>query len=550
MNARSWCCVVCVAGAVWIAGGCGPSRKVTFNTNPAEAQMSLFSEGGIRVPPLAPGLPYTLKFGSNPTKTPSVYTAGFHLDGYQPATITIRKDSEQYDPKIVTVARSPDQTDFHVELKRSVRIGTFKTEPPGAQVTLSPDKGTKEPLGKTQENGLAYTLKFNSDPTKEPSSYNVDFQLEGYQPATIVITRDSEQFDPKTVTATKSDDKTDFRIELRRELVREIPILVPTITAQGYTIEAGTARAWVEDIEREAMGPSNLVRLAKGQSVFGMSISADGSSLVFSLAEVVTDDRGNKKNVASMRSIPTRGGGVTQVTSGQWSDSSPTVTTEGNLYFCSDRLREKKLDIFRVPIGKTGAITVIHQTAEGINYQPSVAPNGVIAYTYMPVYQNVSIGSNQVWTLGGENQYPTQLREGSMAAVSPEGKQIAYIGSDGQLWKMPVNGQNPVQLTSSAVQKGGKRHPTWSPDGQYILYASDEGRDRDNLPNYDIWMMREDGTGVRQLTTNGSIDDYPVVSPDQKYVYFVSNRGFKEGIWRIPFPVSDAGPTQAPKTNP
>jgi len=459
MNTRSWCCTVCVMGAALLSGCNGPARKVTFNANPISAQLQISSETGIRVPSPDGGLPYTLRFNSDPTKVPSAYTASFKLEGYQPATITIRKDSEQYDPKIVTM--------------------------------------------------------------------------------------------------TKAADKTDFRIELRRELVREIPILVPTITPQGYTIESGTARAWVEDIEREAMGPSNIVRLAEGQSIIGMAISADGGSLVFSLAEEVGDDRsskrddkGNKKNVASMRSVQTKGGGVTQVTSGQWSDTSPTVTADGNLFFCSDRLREKKMDIFRVPIGKTGAIAVVHQTAEGINYQPSVARNGVIAYTYKPQYQNTSVGSNQVWTLGGENQYPTQLREGSMPAVSPDGKQIAYIGPDGQLWKMPVNGQNPVQLTSSAVQKEGKRHPTWSPDGEYILYASDEGRDKDNLPNYDIWMMREDGTAVRQLTTNGSIDDYPVVSPDQKYVYFVSNRGFKEGIWRIPFPESDSGPAQAPKTTP
>ncbi len=549
MKASSWCGAICLAGAV-LFSGCGPTRQVTFSTNPAEAQVNVAPETGIPVPPPENGRPYVLGFNADPARAPSAYTASFQLEGYEPATITIRRDSEQYDSKIVTMGRTAERTDFRVELKRNIRTGTFRTDPVGAYVTIVSDKGVKEPLGKTTESGLAYALGFRSDPAKGPTSYNVDFQLEGYQPSTIAITRDNEQFDPKTVTATKGDDKTDFRIELRRELVREIPILIPTITPQGYTIEAGTARAWVEDIEREAMGPSNIVRLAKGQSIFGMSISADGASLVFSLAEVVVDDRGNRKNVASMRSIPTRGGGVTQVTSGQWSDSSPTVTAEGNLYFCSDRLREKKLDIFRVPIGKTGAITVIHQTAEGINYQPSVAPNGVIAYTYMPLYQNASIGSNQVWTLGGENQYPTQLREGSMAAASPDGKQIAYIGSDGQLWKMPVNGQNPVQLTSSAVQKGGKRHPTWSPDGQYILYASDEGRDRDNLPNYDIWMMREDGTAVRQLTTNGSIDDYPVVSPDQKHVYFVSNRGFKEGIWRIPFPASDLGPAQGPRPAP
>ncbi len=36
------------------------------------------------------------------------------------------------------------------------------------------------------------------------------------------------------------------------------------------------------------------------------------------------------------------------------------------------------------------------------------------------------------------------------------------------------------------------------------------------------------------------------VSPDQKHIYFVSNRGFKEGIWRIPFPVSELGQVSMP----
>jgi Tol biopolymer transport system component len=126
-----------------------------------------------------------------------------------------------------------------------------------------------------------------------------------------------------------------------------------------------------------------------------------------------------------------------------------------------------------------------------------------------------------------------------MPAISPDGTQIAYIGPDKQLWKVPINGQNPVQLMSTPIQKEGKKHPAWSPDGKYILYASDVGKDSKDESNYDIWMIREDGTNTRQLTTNGSVDDFPVVSPDQKYIYFVSNRGFKEGIWRIPFPVSD-----------
>jgi Tol biopolymer transport system component len=123
-----------------------------------------------------------------------------------------------------------------------------------------------------------------------------------------------------------------------------------------------------------------------------------------------------------------------------------------------------------------------------------------------------------------------------MPSLSPDAKEIAFIGDDRQLWKMPVTGQNPVQLTSDPVNKEGKRNPTWSPDGRYILFASDIGKDNKDIANYDIWIIPSNGGVPRQLTTNGSEDDYPVVSPAQDHIYFVSNRGFKEGIWRTPFP--------------
>ncbi|MBN1507449.1 MAG: PD40 domain-containing protein [Sedimentisphaerales bacterium] len=319
---------------------------------------------------------------------------------------------------------------------------------------------------------------------------------------------------------------------------REVQRLEPVVSEKaGYTVEPRTVRAWIEDIEREAMGASNIVKLGNNQSIGGIAISPDGSTLVFSVIETVRDELGNAKQVASIRSIKTEGGGITQVTSGQWLDAFPTFSSDDYVYFCSNRLRQHSPDIFRISSKQMGAVAVIRQTPEGSNYQPSVSAGGVIAFTYRPGYPG---GSNQVWTLGGESQYPTQLREGSMPTISPDGEQIVYIGPDGQLWKVPIHGQNPVLLTSSAIQIRGKKHPAWSPDGECILFASDEGKDSKNQPNYDIWMMREDGTGMRQLTTNGSVDDYPVVSPDGRYVYFVSNRGFMEGIWRIPFPQADA----------
>lgn len=418
------------------------------------------------------------------------------------------------------------------------RTVTFRTNPEKAKVSVVSDERTGSfSIGQTQ---VTHSFRFNTNSSKGPSEYKVTFKIDGREPQTVTLMRDNEQFDSNSVTMKKTEEQTEFDIRLEPEPVREVERLEPVISEEaGYTIEPRTVRAWVEDIEREGMPASSIVKLGDFMSILGMSISADGNTLAFSLAEKVKDEGGNEKTIANLRSVRTSGGGITQITSGQWVDASPALGSDGFLFFSSNRFRKGAMDIFRISSTQPGAIAVIRQTFEGINYDPSLGGGGIMAFTYKPTYQGRYSGNKQVWTLGGENQYPTQLREGEMSAVSPDGKQIAFIGPDKQLWKIPVTGQNPVQLTSSPIQRDGKKHPSWSPDGKYILYASDEGKDSKDEANYDIWMIREGGTDIRQLTTNGSVDDFPVVSPDQKYIYFVSNRGFKEGIWRIPFPATD-----------
>lgn len=60
-----------------------------------------------------------------------------------------------------------------------------------------------------------------------------------------------------------------------------------------------------------------------------------------------------------------------------------------------------------------------------------------------------------------------------------------------------------------------------------IVYASDASG------NEDIWIMDADGANQKQLTGESSVDAYPIVSPDNRFIYFSSNRNGKFEIWRM-----------------
>lgn len=66
----------------------------------------------------------------------------------------------------------------------------------------------------------------------------------------------------------------------------------------------------------------------------------------------------------------------------------------------------------------------------------------------------------------------------------------------------------------------------WTPDGK-ILYGSTING------NLDIWMIDEDNTYIKQLTTDEAADSMPVSSPDGQYIVFVSNRSGKRNIWQM-----------------
>ena len=93
--------------------------------------------------------------------------------------------------------------------------------------------------------------------------------------------------------------------------------------------------------------------------------------------------------------------------------------------------------------------------------------------------------------------------------VSRDGKTIVFELL-GDIYTVPVTGGDATLLAGG---RAWDRQPRFSPDGQWIAYASD----KDGTSN--LWIMRADGSDAKQLTKEAfSVVSQPVWAPDGRYI--------------------------------
>jgi serine/threonine protein kinase/Tol biopolymer transport system component len=93
------------------------------------------------------------------------------------------------------------------------------------------------------------------------------------------------------------------------------------------------------------------------------------------------------------------------------------------------------------------------------------------------------------------------------------------------VWIAPANDSaKAVQITSNNYD--GYYGLTWTPDGR-ILYTTRIGA------RSTIWIMNADGSNQKQLTADASNNSRPVVSPDGRYIVFISSRAGNPSLWRM-----------------
>ena len=116
----------------------------------------------------------------------------------------------------------------------------------------------------------------------------------------------------------------------------------------------------------------------------------------------------------------------------------------------------------------------------------------------------------------GNGEYPTWGADGKLAF---KGWMSTGVGL--QLANSDLTDLRP--LTDNDADTA----PAVSPDGKWVAFMSR----RDG--NWNIYLVRSDGSGLEQLTDDPAEDGLPTWSPDGNLVAFVSNRGGPWSIWAV-----------------
>jgi Tol biopolymer transport system component len=105
-------------------------------------------------------------------------------------------------------------------------------------------------------------------------------------------------------------------------------------------------------------------------------------------------------------------------------------------------------------------------------------------------------------------------------AYSADGRRITWCGPGG-VWLMKQNGTQKRQLTSFGA------FPDISPDGSRIVFSGSPT----GSTNVDVWVVDGDGENLTRLTTAPGADRFAAWSPDGTKIVFQSSRTGVSQVW-------------------
>ena len=159
--------------------------------------------------------------------------------------------------------------------------------------------------------------------------------------------------------------------------------------------------------------------------------------------------------------------------------------------------------------------------------------------------QAVTSSGERAWVVGAIRRLTDHSANYRSPSWSPDGQHIVFDSNrrgKADIYVMGADGSNPRRLTE---HPDWAAYPSWSPDGQHIAFMSEhDGSDVGS----DIYVIGADGSNRRNLTNDSEWHYSPSWSPDGRHIAFVTVAGRygESNIYVMDLDGSDPPPSDSP----